>query len=42
MNEDGLPLAILCDLDGTLAHLNGRNSYDASSCNEDILCSYSD
>ena len=27
---DALPLAIICDLDGTLAHLNGRSPYDAS------------
>jgi hypothetical protein len=31
------PLAIICDLDGTLAHLNGRSPYDASSCIDDIL-----
>ena len=32
-----LPLAIICDLDGTLAHLNGRSPYDASSCLDDGL-----
>lgn len=32
-----LPLAILCDLDGTLAHLNGRSPYDASTCFEDTV-----
>lgn len=32
-----LPDAIICDLDGTLALLNGRNPYDASTCEEDIL-----
>ena len=32
-----LPLAIICDLDGTLAHLNGRSPYDASTCLDDIL-----
>jgi hypothetical protein len=32
-----LPLAIICDLDGTLAHLNGRSPYDASSALEDGL-----
>jgi hypothetical protein len=37
MNENDSPLAILCDLDGTLAHLNGRNPYDASTCTEDTL-----
>ena len=29
--------AILCDLDGTLALLNGRNPFDASSCAADLL-----
>lgn len=28
---------IICDLDGTLAHLNGRSPYDASTCENDIL-----
>lgn len=32
-----LPDAILCDLDGTLALLNGRNPYDASTCENDIV-----
>jgi predicted kinase len=31
------PSAILCDLDGTLANLNGRNPYDASTCDADGL-----
>src|SRR6185436_5798773 len=30
--DSKLPTAILCDLDGTLALLNGRNPYDASDC----------
>jgi len=30
-----LPPAIICDLDGTLALLNGRNPYDASTCIDD-------
>ncbi len=34
---NSLPLAIICDLDGTLAHLNGRSPYDASSCVDDVL-----
>ena len=34
---DPLPIAIICDLDGTLAHLNGRNPYDASTCLDDGL-----
>jgi len=32
-----LPTAIICDLDGTLALLNGRNPYDASDCVNDLL-----
>jgi predicted kinase len=32
-----LPKAILCDLDGTLALMNGRNPFDASKCDEDLL-----
>ncbi|WP_159467932.1 AAA family ATPase [Dyadobacter sp. 3J3] len=34
---DGLTSAIICDLDGTLANLNGRNPYDASKCDNDLL-----
>ncbi len=34
---DPLPLAIICDLDGTLALLNGRSPYDASNCIDDLL-----
>lgn len=30
-----LPKAVLCDLDGTLALLNGRNPYDATDCDKD-------
>lgn len=29
---DGLPEAVLCDLDGTLALIHGRSPYDASNC----------
>lgn len=32
-----LPTAVLCDLDGTLSLLNGRDPYDASSCESDIV-----
>ncbi len=32
-----LPKAIICDLDGTLALINGRNPFDASRCDEDLL-----
>lgn len=28
--------AIICDLDNTLAYLNGRNPYDASTCEKDL------
>ena len=31
-----LPPAIICDLDGTLSLLNGRNPYDASTCDLDV------
>lgn len=32
-----LPKALICDLDGTLALLNGRNPYDATACENDLL-----
>lgn len=32
-----LPKAIICDLDGTLALHNGRNPYDASTCDQDLI-----
>ena len=32
-----LPDAIICDMDGTLALMNGRNPYDASTCEQDVL-----
>ncbi len=32
-----LPLAIICDLDGTLAHIEHRNPFDASNCEKDAL-----
>lgn len=34
---DNIPNAIICDLDGTLCLLNGRNPYDASTCDQDGL-----
>lgn len=37
VQDPSLPHAIVCDLDGTLALLNGRNPYDASKCDEDLL-----
>jgi len=35
--DENLPKAIICDLDGTLAILNGRNPFDASTCEDDLL-----
>lgn len=35
-HDPGLPWAIICDLDGTLSLHNGRNPYDASTCDQDI------
>lgn len=32
-----LPKAIICDLDGTLCLMNGRNPFDASKCDEDLV-----
>lgn len=32
-----LPKAIICDLDGTIALANGRNVYDASTCDQDLV-----
>lgn len=32
-----LPKAIICDLDGTLAHAGHRNVYDASTCDDDDI-----
>lgn len=37
VQDKSLPKAILCDLDGTLSLLNGRNPYDASNCDQDGL-----
>lgn len=31
-----LPDAIICDLDGTLCLLNGRDPYDATNCHDDL------
>ncbi len=36
-HDPALPTAIVCDLDGTLSLLNGRNPYDASQCDQDAL-----
>jgi hypothetical protein len=37
MSQDKPNRAIICDLDGTLALLNGRDPYDASACESDVL-----
>ncbi len=37
IQSQSLPKAIICDLDGTLALMNGRNPFDASRCDEDLL-----
>lgn len=34
--DETLPKAILCDLDGTLCLLNGRSPYDATNCQNDL------
>lgn len=33
--DASLPKAIICDLDGTLAHMGNRSPYDASTCDQD-------
>ena len=33
---EGLPEAVIFDLDGTLCLMNGRNPYDASTCEQDL------
>ena len=37
IQNENLPKAILCDMDGTLALLNGRSPYNASTSDEDLL-----
>jgi len=37
VQDSGLPKAIICDLDGTLALMRDRNPYDASHCDGDDL-----
>lgn len=36
MQDPTLPKAIMCDLDGTMALMNGRNPFDASTCDQDL------
>ncbi len=35
IQDNTLPRAIICDLDGTLALINGRSPFDASKCEQD-------
>lgn len=35
--NEKLPKAVICDLDGTLALHNGRDPYDASTCDQDLV-----
>lgn len=37
IQNPALPKAIICDLDGTLALMNGRNPFDATNCDQDLL-----
>lgn len=37
LQNPDLPKAIICDLDGTLALMNGRNPFDAERCEHDTL-----
>lgn len=36
VQDTSLQKAIICDLDGTLALMNGRNPYDATHCDNDL------
>jgi predicted kinase len=35
--DASLPKAIICDIDGTLALIHGRNPFDASRCESDLI-----
>lgn len=37
IQDPSLPRAIICDIDGTLAHMNGRSPYDYSKVSEDTV-----
>lgn len=37
VQDASLPKALICDLDGTLSLLNGRNPFDASTSENDVL-----
>lgn len=36
VDPNDLPKCVICDIDGTLADLNGRDPYDASTCCDDL------
>lgn len=35
--DEGLPSAVMCDIDGTLALMHGRGPYDFAKCGQDLL-----
>lgn len=35
--SENLPWAIICDIDGTIAHMNGRSPYDYSKVSTDVV-----
>jgi len=37
MKDKQLPQCIICDIDSTIALMNGRDPYDHASCNEDLV-----
>ena len=37
VHQDGLPFAVICDIDGTLADISGRGPYDTTKYHEDKL-----
>lgn len=37
IQNSALPKTIICDLDGTLAKIDGRSPYDAEKCEQDLL-----
>lgn len=37
VQDESLPKAVICDLDGTLSLLNGRDPYNAATCDNDLL-----
>ncbi|CAM1367976.1 phosphatase domain-containing protein [Tenacibaculum xiamenense] len=36
LQDEMLPRAIICDLDGTLSLINNRNPFDGSKCEQDL------